>query len=109
MDVVAGGIANVLVKFGRGVTSPKRSCAPTKGRAGGQRGAKPYWGGLFFLYPKTGRAIQTAPMYHPVNNDFAIDELGKALERYPRVNSFIYDRACEVKESVLQRAQNYRR
>ena len=102
--VVAGGNAKVLIKCCRGVTAPKRAGAPRKGLAGEERGAKHYWGGwFFFLCPKTGRIPQTAPMCRPGNNDFVLDELGKAVDRYQRANCFIYDRACKIQKSVLQR------
>ena len=41
--------------------------------------------------------------YRPGNNDFVLDELEKALSRYPHVNCFIYDSACKIKKSILQR------
>ena len=102
--VVADGNSKVLIKCCRGSTAPKRAGAPRKGRAGEKREAKHYWNGwFFFLCPKTGRILQTSPMYRPENNDFVLDELEKVVDRYPHVNCFIYDRACKIQKSVLQR------
>ena len=102
--VVADGDAKAHTKCRRGVTAPKRAGARRKGRAGEKRGAKRYWDGWFFsLRLKKGRIPQTAPTYRPENNDFALDELEKVVERYPHVNCFIYDRTCKIQKSVLQR------
>ena len=83
---------------------PEESRSAKEREGGRETGAKNYRGGrFFFLCPKTGRILQTDPMYRRENNDFVRDELRKVPGRYPHVNFFIYDRACKIKKSVLQR------
>ena len=102
--VVADGNAKVMAKCSKNETPPKRAGAPRKDNDGLRKRSKPYWNGwFFFLCPKSGRVLQAAPMYHPENNAFVLDELEKVLATYPFVDCFIYDRACKVKKDVVAR------
>ena len=74
--VVADGDAKVLPKCGKKETAPKRTGFPRKNREESRVVAKPYWGGWFcFLFPKTGRALNSVPTCRPGNNDLVLNEM----------------------------------
>lgn len=87
-EIVGDGHEKVLVRCGHPQKRPGRP------RADGTHHRAFTNGWFMLLQPQSGRILAAKEQTRPENNQDVAELLAGAVARYPKLNCFIYDRAC---------------